>query len=125
MSKITMPEPSAWMLACQTMTGDICWKLSWSRSGAGQCNRLSGESNEQALITTAQAEAYASARIQELLHEKSKPDNIKRAEYYGEGYADGFAAGLDRAKKAIDEILSKTTKPTLPDEAMAGEQELD
>ena len=99
------------------------------------------------MITFAQAEAYANARIQELLHEESKPNNIKRAEYYGEGYADGWAAGLkkalaavescrttgtlrngmvDQCSEAISSVIQTTEKqPSLPDEAMAGEQEFD
>jgi hypothetical protein len=62
-----MPEPVAWMLACQTMGGDIGWKLSWSQSGVGICHRLSGEVHEKRLITTTQAEAYANARVREAL----------------------------------------------------------
>lgn len=42
-------EPVAWMLECQGWTGENDWILSWSRSGAGVCNRLNGESHEQAL----------------------------------------------------------------------------
>lgn len=44
-------EPAAWMLECPTCTGDLTWKLSWSKSGAGVCNRLSGDSHEKALYT--------------------------------------------------------------------------
>lgn len=45
-------EPVAWMLECQTMTGgDTGWILSWSRSGAGLCNRLQGEDHEKPLYT--------------------------------------------------------------------------
>lgn len=42
-------EPVAWMLECQTMTGDTCWRLSWSRSGAGVCRRLNGDAHEKPL----------------------------------------------------------------------------
>ena len=44
-------EPVAWMLECPTMTGDTGWILSWSRSGAGRCNRLQGEEHEKPLYT--------------------------------------------------------------------------
>ena len=44
-------EPVAWMLECQQWTGDTAWLLSWSKSGAGQCNRLEGESHQRALYT--------------------------------------------------------------------------
>jgi len=44
----------AWMLNCPTMSGDTGWMLSWSQSGAGVCNRLSGEHNEKPLMTVAQ-----------------------------------------------------------------------
>ena len=44
-------EPVAWMLECPTMTGDTGWILSWSRSGAGLCNRLQGEEHEKPLYT--------------------------------------------------------------------------
>lgn len=36
----------AWMLEYQTMGGDTTWKLSWSKSGAGVCNRIQGPSHE-------------------------------------------------------------------------------
>ena len=45
------PEPAAWMLECPTITGDTDWILSWSRSGAGLCNRLQGEEHEKPLYT--------------------------------------------------------------------------
>jgi len=44
-------EPVAWMLNCPTLGGDTGWILSWTQSGAGQCNRLSGEENEKKLYT--------------------------------------------------------------------------
>ena len=67
MTKTTMPDPEAWMLATQTLGGDVAWVLSWSRSGAAVCCRLNGEAYEKALITTAQAEAYAQAMRREAL----------------------------------------------------------
>lgn len=42
-------EPTAWMLECPTMGGDTTWKLSWSKSGAGVCNRIQGKSHEKPL----------------------------------------------------------------------------
>ena len=42
-------EPVAWMLNCPTLGGDTGWILSWTQSGAGLCNRLSGEENERKL----------------------------------------------------------------------------
>lgn len=51
---VQLPEPSAWMLGCQTMGGDVGWKLSWSKSGAGVCHRLSGEEFEHPLYTEQQ-----------------------------------------------------------------------
>lgn len=42
-------EPVAWMLNCQTLDGNTGWILSWTQSGAGLCNRLSGEENEKKL----------------------------------------------------------------------------
>ena len=44
-------EPVAWMLERQNMGGDTSWVLSWSRSGAGVCNRLAGEQSEKPLYT--------------------------------------------------------------------------
>ena len=44
-------KPAAWMLNCQTLGGDTGWMLSWTQSGAGMCNRLSGEENERKLYT--------------------------------------------------------------------------
>ena len=46
-----LPEPAAWMLACQTMGGDVAWILSWTQSGAGLCDRLPGEAHEKPLYT--------------------------------------------------------------------------
>ena len=51
---VELPEPSAWMLGCQTMGGDVGWILSWSKSGAGVCHRLSGEEFEHPLYTEQQ-----------------------------------------------------------------------
>ena len=51
---VQLPQPSAWMLGCQTMGGDVGWKLSWSKSGAGVCHRLSGEEFEHPLYTEQQ-----------------------------------------------------------------------
>lgn len=51
---VQLPEPAAWMLGCQTMGGDVGWKLSWSKSGAGVCHRLNGEEFEQPLYTEQQ-----------------------------------------------------------------------
>ncbi len=51
---LTPGEPVAWMLECQTHTGDTAWKLSWSRSGAGVCNRLQGQWHEKPLYEAPQ-----------------------------------------------------------------------
>ena len=45
-------EPVAWMLEYQTMMGSTDWILSWSKSGAGVCNRLQGQEHEKPLYTT-------------------------------------------------------------------------
>lgn len=44
-------KPVAWMLEC-VMNGscDTGWLLSWSRSGAGLCNRLTGAEHEKPLV---------------------------------------------------------------------------
>ena len=44
-------DPVAWMLECASQTGGTTWYLSWSRSGAGVCNRLRGECHEKPLYT--------------------------------------------------------------------------
>lgn len=63
---VQLPEPSAWMLGCQTMGGDVGWKLSWSKSGAGVCHRLSGEEFEHPLYTEQQVrQLLANHGIQE------------------------------------------------------------
>lgn len=54
------------------------------------------------LYTADQLEAYAAARVQEMLHEEAKPDNLKRAEYYGDGYEDGWKAALEKAARACE-----------------------
>ena len=51
---VELPEPAAWMLGCQTMGGDVGWKLSWSQSGAGVCHRISGKEHEMPLYTEQQ-----------------------------------------------------------------------
>lgn len=59
-------EPAAWMLECPTMTGDTGWLLSWSRSGAGVCNRLQGDQSEKPLYArSAPAEQPVNARLLE------------------------------------------------------------
>lgn len=63
---VQLPEPVAWMLGCQTLGGDAGWKLSWSQSGAGVCNRLTGKEFEHALYTEQQVrELLAAHGIQE------------------------------------------------------------
>jgi hypothetical protein len=42
-------KPNAYALGCQSMTGEITWILSWTRSGAGVCNRLEGVEYERPL----------------------------------------------------------------------------
>ena len=56
-ASVALPEPVAWMLGCQTMGGDVDWKLSFSQTGAGMCRRLHGESFEQRLYTEQQVRA--------------------------------------------------------------------
>ncbi|MDH1814937.1 Lar family restriction alleviation protein [Comamonas aquatica] len=58
---VQLPEPSAWMLGCQTMGGDVGWKLSWYKSGAGVCHRLSGEEFEHPLYTGQQVRELLAA----------------------------------------------------------------
>ena len=58
---VQMPEPAAWLLGCQTMGGEVGWKLSFSQSGAGVCHRLNGAEHEQALYTEQQVRAMLSA----------------------------------------------------------------
>ena len=54
---LTSAEPAAWMLECQNMGSGTTWKLSFSRSGAGACNRIEGESHERPLYYSPQREA--------------------------------------------------------------------
>ena len=65
-------EPVAWMLNCQTLGGDTGWILSWTQSGAGLCNRLSGEENEKKLYTRPVAQPTRDlllrSRVADLLH---------------------------------------------------------
>lgn len=82
---------------------------------------------------------FALAVEQAVIHEESKPDNIKRAEYYGEGFADGWVAAVEKAAQICESMypefpadaIRELIKPSgrapapLPDEAMAGEQEID
>ena len=60
-SGVELPEPVAWMLGCQTMGGDVGWKLSFSQSGAGVCHRLNGEQFEQPLHTEQTVRALLAA----------------------------------------------------------------
>ena len=61
-SSVVLPEPSAWMLGYQTMVGDVGWKLSFSQSGAGICQRLKGEEYEKRLYTEQQVRALLAAQ---------------------------------------------------------------
>lgn len=56
-------EPVAWMLNCQTLGGDTGWILSWTQSGAGLCNRLSGEENEKKLYALPGAQAQPAPSV--------------------------------------------------------------
>lgn len=59
-------EVVAWNLECQTLGGDTGWILSWSRSGAGLCNRLSGVEHEVALTDHAKATAALAQKEAEI-----------------------------------------------------------
>lgn len=63
-------EVVAWNLECQTLGGDTGWILSWSRSGAGLCNRLSGVEHEVALTDHAKATAALAQKEAEAIHWK-------------------------------------------------------
>ena len=54
-------KPVAWLLGCQTMGGDVGWKLSFSQSGAGVCHRLNGKEYERPLYTEQQVQAMLAA----------------------------------------------------------------
>lgn len=58
---VQLPEPVAWSLGCQTMFGEVDWKLSWSKSGAGVCHRLSGKEFEHPLYTEQQVRELLAA----------------------------------------------------------------
>ena len=58
-------EPVAWMLNCPTLGGDTGWILSWTQSGAGLCNRLSGEENEKKLYALPGAQAQPAPSVPE------------------------------------------------------------
>lgn len=63
---VVLPEPSAWISACQTIGGGVDWKLSWSKPGAGVRHRLSGEEFEHPLYTEQQVRDLLAAHgIQE------------------------------------------------------------
>ena len=61
-------EIAAWMLECPTMGGDTGWILSWSRSGAGLCNRISGKEHEKPLYTHEALITLAEA-VRDAIHE--------------------------------------------------------
>ena len=54
LERMARSELVAWALKHQTMSGDISSKLSWSKSGAGVCERLLGEDNETPLYAAQQ-----------------------------------------------------------------------
>lgn len=101
MSKVTMPEPVAWL--------HICRKKPESKAllyGSDSPQLAARGYKPHPLFNSDQLEAYAAAKVREAL-EEAKPDNIKRAEYYGEGYGDGWKAALELA--AIREQLTKAS----------------
>lgn len=61
MSKVSMPEPVAWMIDEPNQIGGLSTKLHWAR---GAIKPAYGQ-HHQGLITTTQAEAYADARVRE------------------------------------------------------------
>lgn len=93
MSKVEHPEPAAHMYPSDLKTFEFgehirsAFSIAVGRSDTGE--------KSAPLYTADQMESYAAAKVQEMLHEEAKPDNIKRAEYYGEGYADGWKAALE------------------------------
>ncbi len=95
-----MPEPAAEMYPSDLKTfefGEHVRSAFSIRAGNADTGEVS-----VGLYTAGQMEAYAAAKVQEILHEEAKPDNIKRAEYYGEGYADGWKAALGQAAQLCD-----------------------
>ena len=63
MKVLAKQEPVAWMLNCPTLGGDTGWILSWTQSGAGLCNRLSGEENEKKLYALPGAQAQPAPSV--------------------------------------------------------------
>ena len=83
-------QPVAWMLECQTLSGDTGWILSWSQSGAGLCNRIPGLAHEKPLYAAPHAAApvpderaafQASSRINHLLRDHINPFHSRGGEY--------------------------------------------
>lgn len=71
---VVLPGPVAWMLGYQTMGGDVGWKLSFSQSGAGVCQRLQGEELEKRLYTEQQVrELLAQATCHQAQPVKQEP----------------------------------------------------
>lgn len=98
MTKAALPEPVA--VVCHG------YELFFVGGGpiADLARRLGVKVGDR-LITTTQAEAYANAKVQEMLHQEAKPDNIKRAEYYGEGYQAGWMTALKQAARACEDRI--------------------
>ena len=95
-------EVVAWQLGCQTMTGEIGWKLSWNQSGAGVCARLKGDEYEQPLCRLSDATSIIDglrgevAQLQSMLATVSKAGIRIRTERDKQAQRIGELEGLLR-----------------------------
>lgn len=92
-------EPAAWMLNCPTLGGDTGWILSWTQSGAGLCNRLSGEENEKKLYALPGAQNVPS--VPDVFAWPECPKRRQSHVLFDDGYEEGWAACVATIKAAL------------------------
>ena len=68
MSKISMPEPVAWMFDEANQIGQLSTRLCWARRGVPPAY---GQ-NHKGLVTVETVEAYATAKVREALEEAAQ-----------------------------------------------------
>lgn len=115
MTKVREQKPVAWMIECQQWTGDTAWQLSWSQSGAGQCNRLEGDSHQRPLYA-APVPAPAVPSVVFMAHNKTSSILFaarKDADQYAASF--GPAAGVSVTECAVIGSQSAPQAPAVPE----------
>lgn len=101
-------EVVAWQLGCQTMTGEIGWKLSWNQSGAGVCARLKGDEYEQPLCRHSEALAGYAVRDARIAEQEAQIKVLQSdANSWQSGYDEGRRMGGKHCMLTVDQLRAE------------------